>query len=133
MPLTRTPLRGILDDDSPPQRLSYGEAPTETANQGESFVRLAEQIHNRLDDQSCDYVSCQPPQKPSRGATSPAAVSSISAFTAMMGHLSHLLPQSRRCCPRRVLASAKRWRLMHRQEEPDHSGEITISRRQVGP
>lgn len=131
--LTRTERLGILGGDSLPPRLSDGEALAETANQGEGFVRLAEQISNRLDDQSCDYVSCQPPQEPPHGVATPPAVPFISAYATIMGHSSHLLPNSRRRYPHRARASARWWRHAHHQEEPGNPGTGEYNERQVTP
>ena len=132
-PLTGMSPPGILESDSPPPRLSHGEAPAETANQGEGFVRLAEQISNRFYDEAGDYVPCQPPQEPPHGAVTPAAVPFISAYAAMTGHSSHLLPSSRRRYPHRARASARWWRHAHHQEEPGNPGTGEYSEQQVTP
>lgn len=131
MTLTNSPTTGILGGDSPPPRLSHGEAPAEAANQGEGFVRLAEQVGNRLDDHSSDYILCQPPQEPPHGAATLAAVPFIPTYAAMTGHSSHLLPNSRRCYPHRVRASARWWRHAHHQEEPGNPGTGEYSERKV--
>lgn len=133
MTLTNSPTTGILGGDSLPPRLSHGEAPAETDNQGEGFVRLAEQVSNRVSNNSGDYILCQPPQEPPLGVTAPAAVPFIHTHASMAGHSSHLLPSSRRRYPHRARASARWWRHAHHQEEPGNPGTGEYSEQQVTP
>lgn len=109
--LTAMTNKGILRGDSPPPRLSHGEAHAKTANQSEGFVRLAEQTGNRLCNHSSDYVSCYLTLRIN---------SDDGAFISTP-------PQQSKLLPHRARASARWRRHAHHQEEPETPAQVSIA------